>query len=156
MQQLLCPPARKHSLKVFFSLLGQMCAYEWVRFLLAFTLLPRLHLLFFTVNSIILSYHPPQCSRLCHLPHPRPPPLACHTLPSLCPSRSSCPTRQRPHCSVQSLNQLQWKISISNEQKFKMLQFEVHLTKFPGPDFEMWHPWHPFFDQNQIFLIDFI
>ena len=37
-----------------------------------------------------------------------------------------------------------------------MLQFDVHFTKFPGALFEIWHPWHPFFGQNQLFFAEFL
>ena len=52
--------------------------------------------------------------------------------------------------------QLPWIRLVPNDQDLKMLQFDVHISKFLGPNFEIWQPWHPFFDKIRKKLIDLI
>ena len=59
------------------------------------------------------------------------------------------------HCSFSRSLWFQWIPIVQPNQGFKMLQNEVHLAKFLGPLFEIWQPWHPFFDRNQKFLVYF-
>ena len=36
-----------------------------------------------------------------------------------------------------------------------MLHYGVNFAKFPGRIVKIWHPWHPFFEENQIVFTEF-
>ena len=50
----------------------------------------------------------------------------------------------------------QWDLSIPHDQRTIIHEFDVFFVKFPGAVFEIWQPWHLFFNQKQFFLVDLI
>ena len=50
------------------------------------------------------------------------------------------------HRSVQHQKWFPCNLAISHKQKFWILWFKVHYTKFGGAIFEIWHLWHQFLD----------